>query len=67
MSERIDPDDALTLYAAAIVGAPELALQLERLGISDPDESLQDARHFRRDLLETVDRIREDERGLAEG
>lgn len=49
--------DAHTLYTAAVVGAPELSLQLERLGISDPDESLEDARH-RRDLLETVDRLR---------
>lgn len=57
---RVSPDDAEILYTAAVVGAPELALQLERLGISDPDDSLEDARHLRRDLLETVERIRGD-------
>lgn len=67
MTEKIDPDEALTLYAAAVVGAPYLALQLERLGISDHGESLEDARYLRHDLLETVDRMREDGRGLAEG
>ena len=48
---KVDPDDALTLYAAAVAGAPYLAVQLERLGISDSDESLQDARLLRKDLL----------------
>ena len=55
---RLPPDDAETLYVAAVVGAPELAIELERLGISDPDESLQDARLLRKDLLETVARMR---------
>lgn len=55
---RLDPDDANILYTAAVVGAPELALQLERLGISAPEESLEDARHLRRDLLQTVERMR---------
>ena len=59
---KVDPDDALTLYTAAVVGSPELALQLERLGISDPDESLEDARYMHRDLLETVERARKGDR-----
>lgn len=57
---KLNPDDAEALYVAAVVGAPYLALQLERLGISDPDESLQDARYMRRDLLETVERARKE-------
>jgi hypothetical protein len=57
---KVDPDEALTLYAVA--GPPYLALQLERLGISDPEESLEDARFLRRDLLETVDRRRTEQR-----
>ena len=55
--KRVDHDEALTVYAASVVGAPELALQLERLGISDPDESLEDARLLRKDLLEEVERL----------
>ncbi len=55
---RLDPDEAHVLYTAAVVGAPYLAVQLERLGISDPAESLEDARYLRRDLLATVDRMR---------
>lgn len=54
---RVTPDDAEILYTAAVVGAPDLALQLERLGVSEPDESLEDARHLRRDLLATVERL----------
>jgi hypothetical protein len=60
---RVDPDDVHILYTAAVVGAPYLALQLERLGISDPAESLDDARHLRRDLLATVDRLKRDPSG----
>ena len=60
---RVDPDEALTVYAAAVVGVPELALQLEWLGISDPDESLDDARLLRKDLLEEVERLRREASG----
>jgi hypothetical protein len=56
----IGQDEALTLYTAALVGAPYLALQLERLGLSDPSESLQDARLFRRDLLAEVEKARKE-------
>jgi len=59
---KVDPDEALTLYAAAVVGAPELALQLERLGVSEPDEALEDARLVRRDLFAEVERLRREQR-----
>ena len=61
---RLDPDEAVALYCAAVVGSDELARELVRLGISDPAESRQDARHLRRDLLETVERMREDGGGV---
>jgi hypothetical protein len=61
--DGIGEDEALTLYAAAVVGSPELAVQLERLGISEPHEALRDARYMRRDLLETVERARKECRG----
>ncbi len=60
-SERqIDQETAMRLYAAAIVGSPYLAIELEQLGMSDPHSSLQDARLLRRDLLEAVEAARKE-------
>ncbi len=58
MTEEIDQDTALILYTAAVVGAPHLAVQLERIGWSEPADALQDARLFRRDLLAEVEKAR---------
>jgi len=55
---EMDQDTAMQLYAAAVVGSPHLAVELERLGLSEPAESLQDARLLRRDLLEEVEKAR---------
>ncbi len=62
-SPRLHPDDAGVLYVAAVVGTQELAIQLQRLGISESGESMQDARLLRRDLLETVERMRQEPEG----
>ncbi len=59
-NRMVNPEDAEISYTAAIVSAPHLALQLERLGISDPAESLEDAEFVRRDLLATVEKLRGD-------
>lgn len=61
MMEEIDQDEALILYTAAIVGSPYLAVELERLGLSEPSESLEDARRLRRDLLEEVEKAKKKE------
>lgn len=39
MSRQIDQQDAQVLYTAAVVGVPELALELERLEFCDEEES----------------------------
>ncbi len=62
MTEEIDQDTAMQLYAAAVVGSPYLAVELERLGLSEPADSLQDARRLRRDLLEEVERAKKEQR-----
>jgi hypothetical protein len=58
MIGEIDQETALILYTAAVVGAPHLAVQLERIGWSDHKDSLDDARRFRRDLLREVEKAR---------
>lgn len=58
MEDKIDQDEALVLYTAALVGAPYLAVELERIGWSEPADALQDARLFRRDLLREVEKFR---------
>lgn len=60
MTEEIGQDTAMQLYAAAIVGSPYLAVELERLGWSEPADALQDARLFRRDLLAEVEKARKE-------
>lgn len=62
MTEEIDLDIAMQLYAAAIVGSPYLAVELERIGWSDHKDSLQDARLFRRDLLEAVEKAKKEDK-----
>ena len=42
------------MYVAALHSTAALAWQLERLRVSDPDESLDDARALRPQLLQTV-------------
>ena len=61
MTEEIDQDTALILYTAAIVGSPYLAVELERIGWSEPADALQDARLFRRDLLREVEKAKKKE------
>ncbi len=61
MTEYIDQKTASVLYVAAIVGSPYLAVELERLGWSEPADSLEDARRFRRDLLEEVEKAKKKE------
>jgi len=61
MIEEIGQDEALVLYVAAIVGAPYLAVELERIGWSEPADALQDARLFRRDLLREVEKAKKKE------
>ncbi len=60
MIGEIDQETALILYTAAVVGAPHLAVQLERIGWSEPADALQDARLFRRDLLREVEKARKE-------
>ena len=64
MTEEIDQDTALILYTAAIVGSPYLAVELERIGWSEPADALQDARLFRRDLLREVEKARKEKNEL---
>jgi hypothetical protein len=59
---EIDQETALRLYSAAVVGVPHLALELEELGWCDPENSLQRARSFRRDLLGAVEKARRGEK-----
>lgn len=61
---RLDPDDATRLHVASIVGVAALAHELEELGISDPEESLDDARALRPMIFEEVEKVR---REAAEG
>jgi hypothetical protein len=64
MEDKIDQETALILYTAAVVGAPYLAVQLERIGWSEPADALQDARLFRRDLLREVEKARKEKNEL---
>ncbi len=56
---RISPEEATRLHVAAIVGVAHLAGELEDLGISDEEESLEDAWLLRPMILEEVERLRE--------
>jgi hypothetical protein len=58
MIEGMSEDDAMSLAAAAVVGEAHLALELERLGLSEQLESLDDARRLRRRLLDEVEKAR---------
>jgi hypothetical protein len=46
-NEEIMPGEAMELWMAALYGAPALAVELERLGICDLDESLENAQRLR--------------------
>jgi hypothetical protein len=54
----VDRDDALTLAAASVFSTPALALELERLQLSDPDDSLRDAQDLRRAIIGEMERRR---------
>lgn len=61
--EKIDTglDEALTLYAAAIVGDKSFAHQLKRLGIFNEAEALERARFLRPEFLVWCERARSGE------
>jgi hypothetical protein len=61
---RINPDEATRLHLAAIVGVAPLAGELKNLGLSDEEESLEDAWLLRPMILEEVEKLRE---GISEG
>lgn len=58
MSElpEIGREDAMACWLASLHGNAALALELERLGISDPEDSLENATKLRPMLLEAVER-----------
>jgi PIN domain nuclease of toxin-antitoxin system len=53
----VDKDEALTLAAASVFSTPALALELERLQLSHPDESLRDAQDLRRRIVHELERL----------
>lgn len=62
MTEQDRPRDplgregAMELWMSALSGVAELALALEKLGISDEEDSLEDAHRLRPTLLAAVER-----------
>ncbi len=59
-AEDLTSLDKEALGVAAIVGVATLAHELERLGLSDEQESLADARRLRPIVLALVEAARED-------
>lgn len=59
--------DAQTVYVAALCDEDELAQQLKRLGISEPEEALDDAIAVRPMLLAEVERVRREALGAEDG
>lgn len=55
---EVGPDEAMTLWLAALAGDVELADQLRRLGLSDPGDSLEDAKGLSSAILDAVERAR---------
>jgi len=60
---RIEPDEAAEVAVAAIVGVPELARELERLGLVTEDESLEEARALRPMILDAAEAARKEASG----
>jgi hypothetical protein len=65
--EEIARGEAWPLYLASLAGDMELALQLERLGLSDEEDSLVDARRLRPVLFASVEAAVEEVRGGDDG
>ena len=59
-TEKITPEEAMELWMAALHGASALALELERLGICNPDESLENAQGLRPVVLDAAEAARKD-------
>jgi hypothetical protein len=58
--ESCTSDEAQCLHVAAIVGVATLAWELERLGFSDSDDSLADARGMRTIILRAAEAVERD-------
>ncbi len=58
MIEDLGPAEHERLYLAALCGDSWVAHELELLGISDPADSLDDARGLAAEILEAVERAR---------
>ncbi|MDP9476666.1 MAG: hypothetical protein M3R38_13440 [Actinomycetota bacterium] len=62
MSERgfphVGEDEAMYISIASLVGIPELARELERLGFGDPEVSESDAAWVRDVVWEAAERAR---------
>ncbi len=56
--EELGPGEAMALTCAGIVGTAELAWELERLNLSNQDDSLEDAASMRPVLLDVVEAAR---------
>lgn len=56
--EDLTPDDLMRLGTAAIVGTAMLAHEMELVGISDQDDSLDDARTLRPVVLRAIEDAR---------
>ncbi len=68
MEERLkalSEEDMQALIVAAIVGQAELAVEQERTGLSDEDDSLENARWARRLILAAVEWERQERQGEA--
>lgn len=66
MAEReefpeIGPDAAWALYIASLLGVEELAHELKRLGLSDWEDCLEEARRFGPILHEAIEEARRGE------
>ncbi len=61
--EELDSDQLMELYLGCVVGDAALAFELERLGLSDQEDSLLDAQRLRPRLLEAVDQERREQGG----
>ncbi|MDP9437461.1 MAG: hypothetical protein M3P49_01725 [Actinomycetota bacterium] len=55
---KVGPDESMELYIASLVGLPELARELERLGFGDPEVSEEDAAWLRDVVWEAAEKAR---------
>lgn len=61
--EALGEEDMQSVVTAAIVGHAELAVQFERVGLSDEDDSMEDAQGLRPYLMAAVEYVRKERRG----